>query len=242
MHVTIGASKVAFTLAEVLITLGIIGVVAAMTLPTIINNTKKKELRVALTKNYSVMQQALQKMAAVNGNIPVPADFGQQQFKGEYIKHFNVLLDCGLGSTDITDRVNAKLYCPSEQWLETEDNRRYTKYYKTYNKSRFINPSLLNNGQFILKDGSLIMIENMNPNILYISVDVNGVPKGPNIWGQDLFTFQFMPDGKLIPMGTPGTDHADQNTFCSRSSSNTYNGVGCTFSALTDENYWKTLP
>lgn len=33
-----------FTLAEVLITLGIIGVVAAMTMPTLINNTKNKEL------------------------------------------------------------------------------------------------------------------------------------------------------------------------------------------------------
>ena len=34
----------AFTLAEVLITLGIIGVVAAMTLPTLINNYKKQRL------------------------------------------------------------------------------------------------------------------------------------------------------------------------------------------------------
>ena len=32
-----------FTLAEVLITLGIIGVVAAMTLPSVIHNYKKKE-------------------------------------------------------------------------------------------------------------------------------------------------------------------------------------------------------
>ena len=35
--------KKAFTLAEVLITLGIIGVVAAITLPSVINNTKNKE-------------------------------------------------------------------------------------------------------------------------------------------------------------------------------------------------------
>lgn len=37
--------KYAFTLAEVLITLGIIGVVAAMTLPSLVNRTRQKELK-----------------------------------------------------------------------------------------------------------------------------------------------------------------------------------------------------
>ena len=51
--------KAAFTLAEVLITLGIIGVVAAMTLPSLIQERTNKALYVALWKNYSVMQQAI---------------------------------------------------------------------------------------------------------------------------------------------------------------------------------------
>ena len=54
--------KKAFTLAEVLITLGIIGVVAAMTLPTLVNNTEKKELDAQLTKSYSVLQNAINRM------------------------------------------------------------------------------------------------------------------------------------------------------------------------------------
>lgn len=49
----IHADKNAFTLAEVLITLGIIGVVAAMTLPALINKTKNKELHTAFLKTYS---------------------------------------------------------------------------------------------------------------------------------------------------------------------------------------------
>ena len=49
----------AFTLAEVLITLGIIGVVAAMTLPTLIQNNKNKEVEARLKKVYSVMNQAI---------------------------------------------------------------------------------------------------------------------------------------------------------------------------------------
>ena len=41
--------KRAFTLAEVLITLGIIGVVAAMTIPTLISNYQKKQFEVAFS-------------------------------------------------------------------------------------------------------------------------------------------------------------------------------------------------
>lgn len=39
--------KFAFTLAEVLITLGIIGVVAVITLPAVINNSRNKQLEAA---------------------------------------------------------------------------------------------------------------------------------------------------------------------------------------------------
>lgn len=47
--------KYAFTLAEVLITLGIIGIVAAMTLPTLVQNHKNAELQTGLKKAYSVL-------------------------------------------------------------------------------------------------------------------------------------------------------------------------------------------
>lgn len=49
----------AFTLAEVLVTLGIIGVVASMTMPMLISNTRKKEFSARLSKFYSTMQQAI---------------------------------------------------------------------------------------------------------------------------------------------------------------------------------------
>ena len=50
--------KKGFTLAEVLITLGIIGVVAAMTMPTLINNINNKQNIAALKKAYSLISQA----------------------------------------------------------------------------------------------------------------------------------------------------------------------------------------
>lgn len=48
----------AFTLAEVLITLGIIGVVAAMTIPIIITNSKSIQYRTAYQKGISILSQA----------------------------------------------------------------------------------------------------------------------------------------------------------------------------------------
>ena len=54
-----GSGKNAFTLAEVLITLGIIGVVAAMTMPTLLNSTQGAQYRTAYKKALSVLSQAV---------------------------------------------------------------------------------------------------------------------------------------------------------------------------------------
>ena len=55
---TVFAKKAAFTLAEVLITLGIIGVVAAMTIPTLISNTNGARNRAQFKKVISTLNQA----------------------------------------------------------------------------------------------------------------------------------------------------------------------------------------
>ena len=51
-----------FTLAEVLITLGIIGVVAAMTIPTLMVNYKAHQLHSQFLKSYSTIQQVFRRM------------------------------------------------------------------------------------------------------------------------------------------------------------------------------------
>ena len=61
--------KKGFTLAEVLITLGIIGVVAAMTLPSVVGNYKKKVTVTRLKKFYSTMQQVIQLSEKDYGDI-----------------------------------------------------------------------------------------------------------------------------------------------------------------------------
>lgn len=51
--------KTAFTLAEVLITLGIIGVVAAITMPMLISNNNKKEVETRLQRIDSVLNSVI---------------------------------------------------------------------------------------------------------------------------------------------------------------------------------------
>ena len=62
--------KSGFTLAEVLITLGIIGVVAAMTLPTLIQKHQKRVLEKQFIKAYSLISQAAKKAEADLGFTP----------------------------------------------------------------------------------------------------------------------------------------------------------------------------
>ena len=62
-------SKLAFTLAEVLITLGIIGIVAAMTMPTVMSHYKKQEATARLKKFYSAMSQAITLSEIDNGDF-----------------------------------------------------------------------------------------------------------------------------------------------------------------------------
>lgn len=60
-----------FTLAEVLITLGIIGIVAAMTLPGLIKNHQQRVLQTQFLKSYNTLTQALAKTTADFGTVPL---------------------------------------------------------------------------------------------------------------------------------------------------------------------------
>lgn len=220
----------AFTLAEVLITLGIIGIVAAMTMPSLIANNQKKQWETSLKKNYSVLQQALQRSYAENG-IYVTGYNYPGSAKDELKKYLSVGKDCGFaGCIDYERRENGR---PVDKVI---------KEYKNFNKNNNVATEFFDEGQIILNDGSFWMFENpYDGTYIMITIDVNGFEKGPNIWGYDLFTFQIMNNGQVLPMGTDGTQFIIKEQFCSPSSAHSQNGIGCTFYALTDENYWKNL-
>ena len=103
----------AFTLAEVLITLGIIGVVAAITMPTLINNYQKKAAITAAKKAYSTLSQAYTQLVNDNGEGLSVCSINNSECLGKlfapYLKSLNG---------------NGKLYTPSSEKAEGcwEDN------------------------------------------------------------------------------------------------------------------------
>lgn len=218
----------AFTLAEVLITLGIIGVVAAMTIPNLITNYKAHQLRSQFLKAYSLTQQAFKLME--NDDVSLdPASYGQDtinKFYKTYMKYFQGVLDCGSAAYGLSN----KLPCyPINQ-----------KPYITFDGTKQIIPQYFDDGQFVLQDGTLFLLENQagSPR-LWIFVDINGYINPPNRWGYDLFTFQFI-DGELRTMGSMGTTYTGE-IYCSKNSTNDLNGIACANKAKENSDYFKIL-
>lgn len=83
--------KLGFTLAEVLITLVIIGVIAAMTVPTLMNNTQGQEYRAALKKAISSLNQALTLHYALDGETASDASDAANLVDKVFKGHMNVL-------------------------------------------------------------------------------------------------------------------------------------------------------
>ncbi len=80
-------SKEAFTLAEILITLAIIGVVAAISIPSVISNSQQQEFRTGLRKAVSVLNSAITMNMALDGETP----YDNANLMGFLMKHMAVI-------------------------------------------------------------------------------------------------------------------------------------------------------
>ena len=205
----------AFTLAEVLITLGIIGVVAALTLPALIQNYQKGQTVAQLKKSYSVVQNALDfiraeydgldmlNMPFVHQQFDHPQHFDVSMFADELSKHLNYM-ERGSHNNYSTD---VRMCLP--------DNT--TKYYKWASGDRQTSWNIVTKW-WILNDGSCLAISsrggwtwNDNTHIL-IYIDINGSDKNPNQFGKDTFMFELDKSGKVIPYpGENGTEDCLSN-------------------------------
>ena len=75
-----------FTLAEVLITLAIIGVVAALSIPAVISNSQQQEFKTGLRKAVSVLNSAITMNMALDGESP----YDNANLFGYLMKHMNI--------------------------------------------------------------------------------------------------------------------------------------------------------
>ena len=172
----------AFTLAEVLITLGIIGVVAAMTMPSLITNYQKKQTVTQLKKAYTELSQVIKSAEQENGMIEtwdvssmLKGQEGADRFANEFlIPYIKVIKKC-FPST-------------SECWADDVYNLNGVKYSYLGNRAEF--------NSFVTVSGySVYYWLNGDGTGGWLWVDLNG-PRKPNIIGKDVFalTMRWVPD------------------------------------------------
>ena len=224
--------KHAFTLAEILITLGIIGVVAAITMPTLIKNYKAIVLRSQFNKAYTSFAQATQMILTqeFDNNPNLFEETNGSKLLNYYQKHMRKAVKC--------DKYDI---CPTNIFPKARNGDLGSTFvaenYKTYTGYEMYT-NYISDSSIVLQDNTFAIIDNGYPK-KYIAIDINGWRKAPNKLGHDFFMFQIV-DGVLKPMGAEGTN-AMWNV-CSKTSNSSLNGRGCTAKALSDKDYFKNLP
>jgi len=190
--------RCAFTLAEVLITLGIIGVVAAMTLPTLVQKQQEKVAITKLKKAYSILSQAYYSAISEYGNSSewehAEWEHGESRSSDGAIEianklkpHFKVTKDCGINRGCFPAVIYKKI--DGGDW------------YDIYNTDLVY--------KIKLSDGTIMGFESNGntkcQNGLYcakVFVDING-SDGPNQAAYDMFSF-YLEKGRVMPFGYQG--------------------------------------
>ncbi|MBO6086958.1 type II secretion system protein [bacterium] len=224
-----GDKKSAFTLAEVLITLGVIGVVASITLPTLIKEYNKHAWVNALKQNYSLLNQGFRKMMADDGvefiadtevwraigGSSCTGDYdissaGCKDFYAQLKKYFKIVrIDKG---TDAYSGTNGS----GESFEATVYKYKYRN--SSDKKIYWDNIIHLSNGAMIWDYGfSKYPSVESNCDAIHVAgghmcggaggfyIDING-NRGPNEFGKDIFSFNITERGQLAPVG--GNDFA----------------------------------
>lgn len=179
--------KKAFTLAEVLITLGIIGVVAAITIPTLMSRYQKYQTVTRLKGIYSQIGQAIKMSEADHGEV-AGWDLGApdwfQRYLADYMK---------VTATKIKD-------------LKEDD----ALIYKEVSGKRETGYAILNSAvyggatSYTLLNGAYIMVSDtyrVQADYVAMIIDINGPYSLPNKFGKDTFIFAIYNKYGLVPSG-----------------------------------------
>lgn len=175
---TFFAKKRAFTMAEVLITILIIGVVAAMTLPALINHYEEKENAVRVKRFMAVLNQAVMRFKAENDCYTTisarlvgghDSDCSNFEQIGRYMQ--------------IVDSVKKNENLTEKNWLPDVTYNYYGEEVSgTYGGSSKVT---VGDCAYLLNDGTTFALD-INPTSFSIIFDVNG-SKRPNRAGRDIF-------------------------------------------------------
>jgi len=182
-------------LAEVLITLAIIGVIAAITIPSIVANHQKKTLETQFAKAYRTLQQATSLAIAEHGSMDTWdwSDADTNEKKEEFVKKYlvpymNVVKFCP------SEKPQAGMCFPDEPILNLNGTNHGNLGAKTHKQV-----------QMVLADGANITLQ-IYPNCfaqqsfcMSLCMDSNGFKK-PNVYGYDYHCYRYFPQtGEIAP-------------------------------------------
>ena len=202
-------SKFGFTLSEVLITLGVIGVVAALTLPSLIAKHQEKVMINKLKTSYSLLNQAFKQAVEDYGEIDtwgITAEERAANASEILSKYIKVIKKCDLGEKA----------CLADKYVGRKGSGTQNNTVDISNSGSSI---VLANGMSVLFNGTedrMLCAQNVNQynnavlnsqedifnTCFRVYVDTNGKQK-PNFASKDLFYFFAMKDG-IVPAGTAG--------------------------------------
>lgn len=210
--------KYAFTLAEVLITLGIIGVVSAMTIPSLVQKQREQETIAKLRVAQSVLTNAVKNAEVEYGDVET---WGFTTTSGkdatiiaEKLKpFFKIAVDCGLNDPQGN-------CIPNSMYKQLNGNNHSN--YATQRGDTY---------KITLLNGSSVWWKGKQDDLRIITfwVDVNG-KYPPNTYGKDLFVFAYE-NGGIRPLGAPDSD-SPADSSCKKTS----NGWGCAYYVLQKGN------
>ena len=192
-HIDMSANirRAAFTLAEVLITLAIIGVVAAMTIPTLVSNIQEAHFHAKWKECYSILNNAFKMTVAENPRM-VASELNNyyptKEFIDAILSHLHVMDTCGSDDYNENECDNYEVYADVPNWpvkyrwsgIANVYSRYTTLSGQTMNSYDFLNKAAL------LKNGASIYFGGVHSG-LTIVVDVNNFNGGPNVLGKDVY-------------------------------------------------------
>ncbi len=193
----------AFTLAEVLVTLMIIGVIASMTIPTLMQNTGNNELVAGCLKAYSTLSQAIDRMKIDYGPVGYGKKWnddtifwqGEAGSKESFTAQINAVKIDSSGSSSCNPEEGMKFLDGSED----TDSAGYTAI--TADGMCFNYAPKTKCADKGIADGVPTSNDKHLTNCMgRFLVDVNG-EKGPNVYGRDIYFFVLVKGIGILPAG-----------------------------------------
>ena len=167
----------AFTLAETLIVMGIIGIVSALTLPNLNSSTGDKEKVAKVKKIYQNLEDALGRAQAVYG--PYAEWFGNDNSIQAQTTRF---------SDRLTEFMKTSKNCG---WVRGSNGSCWSNTDTKYlNGTTYLNIDQNNFYKFTLADGTAIATVITANTGMEIYIDIDGPNKGKNTFGHDIFWFR----------------------------------------------------